>query len=63
MTSPPPVKEVAQPVSRPVSTALPAQAVAQTSDGKSNFAKFGLGFVVLLLLLIFAAFVLTYLLN
>gem|GEM_PF-4555214 len=63
MASPPPAKEVAAPVSRPASTALPIQAEAQTTGGKSSVAKFGLGFVVLLLLLIFAAFVLTYLLN
>ena len=63
MTSPPPVKEVAPPVSRPVSTALPTQAEAQTTGGKSNVAKFGLGFVVLVLLLIFAAVALVYLLN
>lgn len=63
MTSPSPIKEVAAPVSRPASTALPTQADAQTSGGKSNVAKFGLGFVVLLLILIFAAFVLSYLLS
>jgi len=63
VTSPPPVKEVAAPVSRPASTALPTQAEAQTSGGKSNVAKFGLGFVVLLLLLIFAAVAFVYLLD